>query len=106
MPAGTPRNADDAHVELAAGAETPTHPPGPIDARASQQPPGAAGTTSGKADAQQAPETVPHTTPPRCPARTRLYRDGALAAEGFPATEIQQRMAQGHATVWLDLYDP
>lgn len=47
-----------------------------------------------------------HTIPPRCRARTRLYRDGALAAEGFPATEIKQRIAQGHCTVWLDLYDP
>jgi magnesium transporter len=44
--------------------------------------------------------------PPRCRARTRLYRDGALAAEGFPATEIKQRLAQGHSTIWLDLYDP
>jgi magnesium transporter len=29
-----------------------------------------------------------------------------LAAEGFPATEIKQRIAQGHCAVWLDLYDP
>jgi magnesium transporter len=98
--------ADDAHVELAAGAETHTHPPAPSDTQACQQPPGAAGTASGKADAQQAPETVTHTIPPRCRARTRLHRDGALAAEGFPATEIKQRMAQGHCAVWLDLYDP
>lgn len=76
------------------------------DVPASPQPPGATGRASGESDAQQAPETVTHTIPPRCRARTRLYRDGALAAEGFPATEIKQRMAQGHCAVWLDLYDP
>jgi magnesium transporter len=97
---------DDAHVELAAAAETQTHRPAPSDTQGSQQPPGAAGTASGKADAQQAPETVTHTIPPRCRARTRLYRDGALAAEGFPATEIKQRLAHGHTVVWLDLHDP
>ena len=101
-----PGMGDDAHVESAAAAETQIHRPAPSDTQGSQQPPGAAGTASGKADAQQAPETVTHTIPPRCRARTRLYRDGALAAEGFPATEIKQRIAQGHCTVWLDLYDP
>ena len=29
-----------------------------------------------------------------------------MAAEGFPAAEIKQRLAQGGAAVWLDLYDP
>src|SRR5690242_10546298 len=97
--------ADDGPVELAAAAETQTRS-APSDAQAPPQPHVAAGRASGKADAQQAPQTVTHTIPPRCRARTRLYRDGALAAEGFPATEIKQRLAQGHSTVWLDLYDP
>src|SRR6185312_12706227 len=96
--------ADEVHVELAARAET--RPTAPSDKPVSEPPPGAAGTASGKSDAQQAPQTVTETVPPRCRARTRLYRDGALAAEGFPATEINQRLAQGHAAVWLDLYDP
>ncbi|MBV9920320.1 MAG: magnesium transporter CorA family protein [Pseudonocardia sp.] len=96
--------ADDAHVELAASAET--QQTAPSDKPVSRQPPVAAGTVPGKPDEQQAPETVTHTVPPRCRARTRLYRDGALAAEGFPATEIKKRLAQGRSTVWLDLYDP
>jgi magnesium transporter len=98
--------ADDAHVELAARAQTQKHPAAPSDTPASPQPPGATGRASGKSDAQQAPEAVTHTIPPRCRARTRLYRDGALAAEGFPATEIKQLLTHDHAAVWLDLYDP
>jgi magnesium transporter len=98
--------ADDAHIELAASAETETHPAAPSDEPASPPLPGATGTASGQSDAQQAPEAVTHTIPPRCRARTRLYRDGAVAAEGFPATEIKQRLAHGHTVVWLDLYDP
>ena len=39
--------------------------------------------------------------------RTRLYRDGALAAEGFPAAELAQRLADDpEAYAWLDLCDP
>jgi magnesium transporter len=91
--------ADDANVELAANAETRTDAPAPSDEPA-------VGRASGEADAQQAPETVTHTVPPRCRARTRLYHGGVLAAEGFPATEIKQRLAQGRGAVWLDLYDP
>jgi magnesium transporter len=99
--------ADDAHVELAARAQTQKHRAAPSDTPASEQPPGATGTaTSGTPDERQAPETVTHAIPPRCRARTRLYRDGALVAEGFPATEIKHRLAQGHSTIWLDLYDP
>jgi magnesium transporter len=45
--------------------------------------------------------------PPRCKARTRLYRDGAVQAEGFPADEISEHLADDDkATIWLDLYDP
>jgi magnesium transporter len=96
--------ADEAHRELTATAKADQ------TARSGRnvgdRPPGAAGRASVKPDEQQAPETVTHTVPPRCRARTRHYHDGALAAEGFPASEINQRLAQGHSTVWLDLYDP
>jgi CorA-like Mg2+ transporter protein len=98
--------ADDGHVELAAKAQTQKHRAAPSDTPGSEQPPGTTGTASGTPDERQAPATVTHAIPPRCRARTRLYRDGALAAEGFPATEIKQRLAQGHSTIWLDLYDP
>src|SRR5690348_1850487 len=55
----------------------------------------------------EAAAAVTDAIPPRCKARTRLYRDGHVQAEGFPADEISQRLADDkEATVWLDLYDP
>ncbi|TDV55060.1 magnesium transporter CorA family protein [Actinophytocola oryzae] len=39
-------------------------------------------------------------------ARTRLYRDGKLAAEDFPAEEITEYLHEDGATVWLDLVSP
>jgi magnesium transporter len=44
--------------------------------------------------------------PTRCQARTRLYRNGTLEAEGFPVTEISEHLRHEGVTVWLDLYDP
>ncbi|MFF3212669.1 magnesium transporter CorA family protein [Streptomyces sp. NPDC002886] len=39
-------------------------------------------------------------------ARTRLYRDGVLALEGFPAQDLSAYAGQPDCTVWLDLCDP
>ncbi len=39
-------------------------------------------------------------------ARTRLYREGVLAAEGFPLTEISDRLEEPSTVVWLDLAEP
>ncbi|MFD5145301.1 magnesium transporter CorA family protein [Streptomyces sp. NPDC058401] len=39
-------------------------------------------------------------------ARTRLYRDGVLALEGFPAEDLSAYAGQPDCTVWLDLCDP
>jgi len=36
-------------------------------------------------------------------ARTRVYRGGALVAEGFPVAEISNQLEHDDATVWLDL---
>jgi magnesium transporter len=45
--------------------------------------------------------------PPHCPARTRLYRDGRLVDEGFPAARIAAHLAEDpEAVVWLDLQNP
>jgi magnesium transporter len=44
-------------------------------------------------------------TPTRCQARTRLYRNGRLVAEGFPVADISDHLADG-AVIWLDLRDP
>jgi magnesium transporter len=57
------------------------------------------------------PETVAtaaicSVTPTKCQARTRLYRDGTLEAEGFPVSEISNHLTDEHATIWLDLRDP
>jgi magnesium transporter len=48
---------------------------------------------------------ISRSTPTRCQARTRLYRDGRMIAEGFPVARISDHLADG-ATVWLDLRDP
>ncbi|WP_433220228.1 magnesium transporter CorA family protein [Dactylosporangium sp. CS-047395] len=51
--------------------------------------------------------SVTRAVPPRCPTRTRLYRDGELLDEGFPAEQLSDRLAKDeHCVVWLDLYDP
>ena len=39
-------------------------------------------------------------------ARTRLYRDGVLALEGFPAEDISEHLATPGSVVWLDLCAP
>ncbi|MFB9323114.1 magnesium transporter CorA family protein [Cryptosporangium minutisporangium] len=45
--------------------------------------------------------------PPQCPTRTRLYQQGRMTAEGFPAEEISDRLASApDAVVWLDLHEP
>ena len=45
-------------------------------------------------------------TPTRCEARTRLYRQGVLAAEGFPVADISDHLTEDGVTVWLDLLSP
>ena len=39
-------------------------------------------------------------------AHTRLYRDGQLVAENFPAAEISDHLADPRACVWLDYCSP
>jgi magnesium transporter len=45
-------------------------------------------------------------SPTGCQARTRLYRDGRLALEGFPVADISDHLADQSVTVWLDLHGP
>jgi magnesium transporter len=57
------------------------------------------------------PDTVARTTicqssPTRCQARTRLYRNGQLELEGFPVADISEHVGDENAVVWLDLRDP
>ncbi|WP_042365297.1 magnesium transporter CorA family protein [Streptacidiphilus neutrinimicus] len=39
-------------------------------------------------------------------ARTRLYRSGVLAREGFPVSDVSRYLAEPNAVVWLDLCRP
>jgi len=45
-------------------------------------------------------------TPTKCRARTRLYREGVLAAQGFPVADISEYLRDPACVVWLDLLDP
>lgn len=47
------------------------------------------------------------TEPPRCPTRTRLYVNGRVTEEGFPADQLSEHLeADPGGFVWLDLDDP
>src|SRR6202007_440044 len=45
-------------------------------------------------------------TPTKCQARTRLYRNGSLELEGFPVADIGDRLLEPDTVIWLDLRDP
>jgi magnesium transporter len=45
-------------------------------------------------------------SPTACVAYTRLYRDGQLAAEGFPVAQISDLLDEADTVVWLDLEKP
>jgi magnesium transporter len=46
-------------------------------------------------------------TAPTCPSETRLYENGRVIAEDFPADEVHERLAaHPKAVLWLDLYRP
>lgn len=71
------------------------HVPKPIRAQGDPQQPGPIAPT------------VSMVEPPSCPTRTRWYRKGRLADEGFPAEEISERLEQDPTSfAWLDLDDP
>lgn len=57
-------------------------------------------------DEASQPSSVCASSPTRCPARTRLYRNGTLELEGFPVEDISELVAQDGVTVWLDLLGP
>jgi magnesium transporter len=64
-------------------------------------------TFHGNDPAAAATATISEATPTKCQARTRVYRDGNLVAEGFPVADISDYLEEDAATVvWLDLRDP
>ncbi len=50
--------------------------------------------------------TICRDTPTHCQARTRLYRNGRLAEQGFAVEQISDHLTEPGVTVWLDLRDP
>src|SRR6266487_4437088 len=64
-------------------------------------------TFHGNDPAAAAAASISQSTPTKCQARTRVYRDGNLVAEGFPVADISDYLAEDASTVvWLDLRDP
>ena len=53
-----------------------------------------------------AADSICQFTPTKCQARTRLYRDGQLVAEGFAVEQISDHLTVAGSTVWLDLRNP
>jgi magnesium transporter len=53
-----------------------------------------------------AADSICHDTPTRCQARTRLYRNGQLAEQGFAIEQISEHLTDPGTIVWLDLRDP
>jgi magnesium transporter len=53
-----------------------------------------------------ASDTICHDTPTHCQARTRLYRDGRLAEQGFAIERISDHLTDQGTMVWLDLRNP
>jgi magnesium transporter len=53
-----------------------------------------------------AADSICRDTPTRCQARTRLYRNGQLAEQGFAIERISDHLTDPGALVWLDLRDP
>jgi magnesium transporter len=45
-------------------------------------------------------------TPTTCQARTRVYQEGKLIAEGFPVDDISDYLEDDTAVIWLDLLAP
>jgi magnesium transporter len=68
---------------------------------------GAVTTFRGNDPGTAAPATISASTPTKCQARTRVYRDGKLVGEGFPVADISDYLAEDDGTIiWLDLRDP
>jgi magnesium transporter len=49
---------------------------------------------------------ISKSTPTKCQARTRLYRNGVLELEGFPVADISDHLEDESVVLWLDLRNP
>jgi magnesium transporter len=61
---------------------------------------------SGMSDLGQPHPSICTSTPTKCQARTRVYEDGKLTAEGFPVDDISDYLEDDSAVIWLDLLAP
>jgi magnesium transporter len=64
------------------------------------------GTFRGANPETVTPRAISASTPTRCQARTRLYRNGVLELEGFPVSDISDHLLEDSSVIWLDLRDP
>ncbi len=64
------------------------------------------GTFRGANPETVTPRAISASTPTRCQARTRLYRNGVLELEGFPVSNISDHLLEDSSVIWLDLRDP
>jgi len=85
-------------------------PPGLIRP-GSQDAGGAPGADGWKAAGGRSPDAaaaaaICQSTPTKCQARTRLYREGVLELEGFPVADISEYLGDESAVIWLDLLEP
>jgi magnesium transporter len=93
-------------LEPATAASPSDARPGPRDG--AELPAGDASQTTfhGENPAMVPAATIASSTPTKCQARTRLYRDGVLALEGFPVDDISDHLCDETSVIWLDLRDP
>ncbi len=63
-------------------------------------------TFRGRNPATVAASAISGSSPTKCQARTRLYRQGALELEGFPVADISDYLQDPECVLWLDLRDP
>ena len=71
-----------------------------------QPPPLAARTFRGHDPDTALASALSVSTPTKCQARTRLYRNGKLVGQGFPVADISEYLRDKGAVIWLDLRDP
>jgi magnesium transporter len=88
---------------------TATHPDSPAadaDGRSAAGDDDQSLAFGGKDPGQAAASALCESTPTKCEARTRLYRNGVLELEGFPVEDISEYLGDDSAVIWLDLRNP
>src|SRR5215470_4377918 len=73
---------------------------------AAQPDPSPARTFHGRDPDTLVAAAISMSTPTSCQARTRLYRNGTLELQGFPVSDISEKLKEPDTIVWLDLRDP